>query len=370
MSVNTLPVIEGRQGPRIKIDGREYDYFDMCSYFSLQGNQEIIDTACQATQEFGLTTSISRHIVSPLMLKVQAAACRFFEAEAALYHPTGYEGNAIILEGLKDAYDIIFMDEISHYSIQHAVAVVRKPVVTFAHRDADDLRKKIKATIQPSQRPLLISDGCFPISGQLAPLKDYHAVMQEYKGFHMAVDDAHITGVIGKKGHGSFEYFGLHGDTLHTSGTLSKAMGAHGGIITGPQEYINKLKKYSIGATSSAVPVAAAAIAALDYMRTHPQVRQQLWDLVAYAKAGLRALGFDIPDTPVPIICLHTFKKGDPQSLRETLFAKGIHFQYRAEGSYTSVPRGGSNRIAIMVTHTREQIDRLVGEVGAYLRAR
>jgi 7-keto-8-aminopelargonate synthetase-like enzyme len=362
--------MDGPKGPRIRFGNKEYDYFDGCSYFGLHWHPELIATACRAMQQQGVTTHISRHFATPITQQVEAAAAKFFGTEAALYHPTGYLGVSTVLEGIPDEYDTVFMDDTSHYSARHAVAAARKPMVVFAHRDADDLRKQLKKHLAPKARPLLLTDGCFPISGQLAPLADYHQVLREYPGFQMVVDDAHVTGVIGKTGCGTFEHFSLKGDNLHTSGTLSKAMGAHGGIIAGSQDFIDKLHLVCKGASSSAVPVAAAAIWALDHVRTNPALRTTLWELVRHTKAGLRELGYTIPDTPVPIICLHSHPRVDPKALREALLARGIHCQYREEGSYTSVPKGGSNRIAIIATHTREQIDRLLAAVAEHVHVK
>lgn len=361
-------MIQGRQGPRVKVDGRVCDYFDGCSYFGLSGDKRLLQAAARAMRTYGLSTMISRHVAVPALLEVEAAACRFFNTEAALYHPTGYMGNSIILVALADEYDLIFMDETSHYSILDAVLLSRKPVVKYRHRSPADLRAKLRRRLRPGQRPLVITDGCFPISGQLPPLADYHTVLGEYPKFSMVVDDSHVTGVIGKKGRGSLEWFGLQGDHLHTSGTTSKALGAHGGIIPGSQAFVDRLRKFVAGATPCSVPVAAAAAASLDLLREHPELRKKLWETVAYAKNGLRSLGFDIPDTPVPIICLHAHPAGNPRDLRAHLFARGILCQYREEGSYTSVPPGGSNRIVIMASHSRAQIDRLISAVADYLR--
>ena len=367
MKKNALPVIEGHQGPRVQVDGKTYDYFDGCSYFGLSGDRRLIQAANRAMRTYGFTTMISRHVAVPALLEVEAAACRFFNSEAALYHPTGYMGNALILRGLDDEYDRIFMDETSHYSILDAVMLTRKPVVTFRHRSPEDLRHQLQRRLRPGQRPLVITDGCFPISGQLPPLADYDAVLRKYPKYRMVVDDSHVTGVIGKKGRGSLEWFGLQGDHLHTSGTLSKALGVHGGIIPGSRDFVSRVRKFAGAATPCAVPVAGAAVAALDLLREHPELRKKLWADVAYAKNGLRSLGFDIPDTPVPIICLHAHPAGNPRDLRAHLFAKEILCQYREEGSYTSVPRNGSNRIVIMATHSRAQIDRLIAAVAEYL---
>ncbi|MBN2245899.1 MAG: aminotransferase class I/II-fold pyridoxal phosphate-dependent enzyme, partial [Candidatus Aminicenantes bacterium] len=87
---------------------------------------------------------------------------------------------------------------------------------------------------------------------------------------------------------------------------------------------------------------------------------------VFYLKKAFRSLGFDINDTPVPIICL-SFKKLDMQAFQAKLFAEGIAVHYMPGGSYSNLPPGGAVRIAVFSTHTKEQIDRLVSAIKHYI---
>lgn len=246
------------------------------------------------------------------------------------------------------------------------VALVKKPLVLFSHLDPQDLRKKIKKHLKLSQRPLLICDGIFPVSGEISPVPEYLKFLEEFDGSIICIDDAHATGVIGEKGRGSFEYFGLEDERLYFSGTLSKALGGHGGIIPGKRIFIEKLKiKSNIPYASSAppTPAAAATAMALEILSKNPDLRKKLWDNVAYGKKGLRDLGFDINDTPVPIICLHSKEGIDLEALQLSLLKKRIAVLYVPGKTYSSVPEGGAIRIAIFSSHTKEQINRLIDEI-------
>lgn len=242
-----------------------------------------------------------------------------------------------------------------------------KPLVTFAHRNSADLALQLKTHLKPGQRPLLISDGVFPVSGELAPLAEYDKILSNYPDSILCVDDAHAYAVLGKNGRGSLEYWGIQGPRRYSCGTLSKAVGGHGGIITGTAECIQQLKthiKIPLGSSTVPVPAAAAAAAGLEILSNNPQMRQQLWDNVAYAKSAFRELGFDsIPDTPVPIISL-SHKDKNLSDIQTKLFEQDIVVQYSAAGAYTSVPEGGAIRIAIFSGHSTSQIDRLVQAIG------
>lgn len=368
-----MSVMESAPRARAIIDGKEVDYFCGCGYFGFHGRQELIDAACRAVAQYGLGSATSRAGCgdNPVLLAVEANAAKFFETETALYYASGYMGNSILLQGLSDDYDIIFVDEASHYSVLDGASLSNKPVVTFAHMDAEDLKMQLARHLMAGHRPLLISDGVFAVSGQIAPIPDYLDVLKHCDPFIICVDDAHATGVIGPKGHGCFEHHGLSDPRLYTSGTLSKALGGGGGIIAGDRALREKLThkaRMCFASSAPPTPVAAATAKALEILQAHPELRTKLWDNVTRAKKGLASLGFEIEQTPVPIICLSS-RKVALDRLPAELLARGIAIsRYYAGGAdYTSVPEGGAVRIAIFATHTPEQIDRLIKEIGALI---
>jgi glycine C-acetyltransferase/8-amino-7-oxononanoate synthase len=360
-------VMESAPGARTRVNGREVDYFCGTGYFGLQGHPELLHAVCEYTKKYGIGTATSRfgYGDNPVLLEVEEMAARFFGQEDALYFVSGYLGNAVLLQGLRDNYDMIFIDEDSHYSVFDGAYTAQKPVIRFGHLDAQGLSEKLKQHLKPRQKPLLICDGVFPVSGEISPLADYISILDEYDDYLLCVDDAHATGVIGEHGKGTLEYFGLTRDRTYTSYTLSKAVGGYGGIVAGKREFIAYLRESSEifhGASPVPTPAAAASVKGLKILTNQPELRRTLWENVAYAKQGLRELGFDIPDTPVPIICLHR-EDIDPKNVQSQLFESGIAVLFAAGGSYSSVPEGGAIRIAIFSTHTREQIDRLVDTI-------
>ncbi len=368
-----MPMMESAPGARTIIDGKEVDYFCGCGYLGFHGRQELIDAACQAVAKYGLGSATSRSGCgnNPVLLSVEANAAKFFETETALYYASGYMGNSILLQGLSDDYDIVFVDEDSHYSVLDGASLSNKPVVTFAHMDAEDLKMQLARHLKPAQRPLVICDGVFAVSGQISPIPDYLDVLKPCDPFIICVDDAHATGILGEKGHGCFDYYGLSDPRLYASGTLSKALGGGGGIIAGDaalREKLTKKARMCFASSAPPTPVAAATAKALEILIAHPELRTKLWDNVARAKDGLASLGFEIDPTPVPIICLSS-KKVALDRLPDELFKREIAIsRYYAGGSdYTSVPDGGAVRIAIFATHTAEQIDRLVQEISTLI---
>lgn len=363
-------LMQSPPGARTLINDRWRDYFSGCGYLGLQGHPALLQAAAEALQKYGLTTATSRggYGEHPVYQAVERAAARFFEAERATYFVSGYLGNAILVQGLRGEYEHIFVDEDSHFSVWDGARTVDVPVTPFRHRDPEDLATRCRASLKPGERPLVISDGVFPISGEIAPVPDYVQVLESYDGAILCLDDAHATGVIGEKGQGTLEYYGLQGERRYTAYTLSKALAGHGGIIAGDAALIERLGRNStvpIAASSSPLPVASASARALELVRTNPDLVRQLWANVARAREGLRELGWPLADTPVPIICLGTRPGLDLAHMQSELFARDICVAHVT--AYSSTPPGGALRIAIFATHTVEQIDRLIDELGMLL---
>lgn len=356
---------------RTLINDRWCDYFSGTGYLGLQGHPALNQAAVDAIQRYGLTTATSRggYGEHPAYQAVEQAAADFFGAERAVYFTSGYLGAAILLQGLRDSYDAIFVDDASHSSIWSGARSTGAPVVAFRHIQPDDLAARLSQQLRPGQRPLVIGDGVFPISGEIAPVPAYVEVLEPYPGATLCLDDAHATGVLGANGRGTSEHWMLGGTqsvqvvAVHT---LSKALGGFGGILAGSAELVDHLARRAAaygGASPPPLPAAAASAAAFGLVRAEPERRTRLRANIARARAGLRALGWPLDDTPTPILCLGRRPGIDLARLQGALFARDICVAHVT--SYSSTPPGGALRIAIFATHSDEQIDRLIAELAA-----
>jgi glycine C-acetyltransferase/8-amino-7-oxononanoate synthase len=128
---------------------------------------------------------------------------------------------------------------------------------------------------------------------------------------------------------------------------------------------LGRRAKALVATSPSPLPAAAASAWALDFMRNDAASRARLRANVARARAGLGALGWELPDSPVPIICLRARSGVDLAQLQAGLFDNDLCVAHVT--SYSSTPEGGALRIAIFATHEIEQIDRLVEVVGRML---
>ena len=355
---------------RTTFNGREYDYFSGTGYLGLQSHPAVLNAAQEALQRYGLTTATSRggYGEHPLYDELEQQACAYFDTEKMLYFASGYMGISVLTQTLNHPNDHIFIDSSAHFSLWDAAQATNHPITPFHHCSADSLAENLRRELLPNERPLVISDGVFPISGEIAPLPEYLMLVKNYNGI-VFLDDAHAAGVLGENGRGTPEYYGIDDEDCHTSATLSKALGGYGGVICGAADWIEDLDQNAricVGASPPPLIVAAASARALEIARTTPQLRQILWNNVQQARNGLRQLGWELPDTPVPILCLGVRPGLDLDRLRKGLFEQGIAVSHVR--NYTSTPAGGALRIAIFATHTTDQIHRMIEELGRLLQ--
>lgn len=351
-------------GARTRIAGRERDYFSGTGYLGLQSDRRVLNAAAEALQRYGLTTGTSRggYGEHPLYTALEAQACAFFGVERVLYFSSGYLGSALLAQGRSEACQRIFVDAASHFSVWDGARSSGLPVHGFAHGDAQALREAIRQNLRPGERPLILSDGLFPISGELTPLPDYLTVAEEWQG-EVALDDAHAFGVLGEHGRGVTEEWGVPLGRCWVCGTLSKGLGGYGGIIPGGAAALNELEAHSrvtVGASATPLPIVAAATRALQ-LAAQPELRQRLWENVALARQGFRRLGWPLPESRSPIVCLGVRPGLDLGKIKDELFARDLCIAHVR--TYSSTPPGGALRIAIFATHTREQIERLLFEM-------
>jgi len=350
------------------VNGRQVDYYCGTSYYSLHGDPRVIDAACDAIRRYGLGPATG--LSTPPLLEVVERASAFFGTQSATYLVSGYLADMLLVQALSDDYDVVFVDERSHYSVFDGLTSSERIVVRFRHKDANDLSVKLADNVKAGQIPLVLSDGIFPTTGAIAPLRDYVEALGPFDDALLCVDDAHAIGVIGEEGKGTFEYLGLRGPNLYFVGTLSKAVGGVGGIVPGSHGLMEKIKRHSwvpIGASPPSAAAAAAAAMGLRILSEHPEMRKRLWSNVARVRGGLRGLGIDVEPSPVPIVSIRSTPGVDVKHLQQELYNRDILVAcYDARG-YSDAPDVESVRIAVFSTHTESQIDRLLESIGGLL---
>lgn len=99
----------------------------------------------------------------------------------------------------------------------------------------------------------------------------------------------------------------------------------------------------------------AAAIEALNILKTEPERQENLWKITNYALASFREAGFEIGDTESPIIPLYVRDTDKTFEVTKLAFDEGVFINPVIPPA--CAPQDTLVRFALMATHTKEQVD-------------
>src|SRR5690606_10091573 len=300
--VYRLPrVVQGRQGARAVIDGREVINLASNNYLGLATHPRLIEAARRAVEAYGVGSGAVRTIVGTQDLHqiLEVTLARFKRTEGALVYQSGFTANAGTVAAILGPGDVVVSDELNHASIIDGCRLSRATIKVYPHGDMAGLREKLEEArreVREGGRILVVTDGVFSMDGDIAPLPEIVGLARAYGALTM-VDDAHASGVLGDHGRGSVDHWGLHGQVDIQVGTLSKAVGVLGGYVAGSRtliEYLLHRARPILFSTSHPPAVTAACIEAIRLMEESDELIQRLWANTRFFQAELRALGFDL----------------------------------------------------------------------------
>jgi 8-amino-7-oxononanoate synthase len=329
-----LRTVDGAQGPKVMLDGREVLLLCANNYLGLAEHPALIASAQAATARYGVGSGGSRLISGSMRphRQFEEALAAFKGTGGALLFNSGYAANTGILQGLLGPDDLIFSDALNHASIVDGCRLARARTVVYPHADTDALEALMAAEAGRRRgRWLIVTDGVFSMDGDLAPLPALCDLKERYDALLM-VDDAHGTGVLGGSGRGSGEELGcLARIDLHM-GTLGKALGGFGAFVAAEQVLIDLLINRArpfIFSTSLPPAVPAAAISALEIVAgaEGSRLRRQLWaNREAFATVLLQG-GLDLLGSVTQILPVLTGTPAPTMRAAGRLLEAGIFVQ-------------------------------------------
>ncbi len=268
-------------------------------YLGLSRHPDVIAAAGAALKGYGLGATSSRLVRGSTQAhaELEVALAALLGAEAALVYSSGYLANMGAVRGLADVSELVASDAHNHASLVDGCRLARSAVAVYDHADPMALDEVLgRGAVDGAA---VVTESVFSVHGDLAPLRELHRVART-RGAVLLVDDAHALGVLGTAGRGGVAAAGLAGasDVVVTA-TLSKALGAAGGVVAGPAAFIGHLVETSrtfIYDTGLPPAVAAGAFAALDLVGgpVGERARAELTDRAGHAYTVLRAAGFDV----------------------------------------------------------------------------
>ncbi|TDM39137.1 glycine C-acetyltransferase [Macrococcoides goetzii] len=357
---NEINVVEGANGPIIKIKGKELINLSSNNYLGLATNDRMKKFAKEAVDSHGVGAGAVRTINGTLDLHVQLEEklAEFKGTEAAIAYQSGFNCNMAAISAVMNKEDAILSDELNHASIIDGCRLSKAKIIRVNHSDMDDLRKKAKEAVESGlyKKVMYITDGVFSMDGDVAKLPEIVEIAEEF-GLITYVDDAHGSGVMGK-GAGTVKHFGLQDKIDFQIGTLSKAIGVVGGYVAGTQDLIDWLKVASrpfLFSTSLAPADTRAITEAIDILMESTELHDKLWENGNYLKEGLKKLGFDIGHSETPITPCIIGDEKTTQEFSKRLMEEGV---YAKSIVFPTVPKG-TGRVRNMPTaaHTKEMLD-------------
>lgn len=368
----TMDMLGGRQGPRVRLNGREVIMLSSNNYLGLATHPRVIESARKAEEAYGCGTGAARSLSGnlPVHEELETEIARFKNVESALLFNSGYTANVGTIASLMIRGDVIFSDELNHGSIIDGCRLSRAENKVYRHNDIKHLESLLSESHEFKKR-MIVTDTVFSMEGDIAPLKDIVLLARKYNAFVM-VDEAHATGVLGKHGRGAVEMFGLEGKVEILMGTLGKALGCLGGYIAGSRNLIEFLshKARSFLFTTSLPPsIAASALEAIHVLQDEPSIRERLWANTKIWKDGLTTLGFNTLKSQTPIIPIFIGDTAIATEMSRRLFDKGVYV-HKIGTPY--VPEGSARlRTIISSSHTEENLSEALSafeKVGKELR--
>ncbi|HKS68144.1 MAG TPA: glycine C-acetyltransferase, partial [Candidatus Acidoferrales bacterium] len=354
-----LKVLEGEQKPVATFDGKEVINLSSNNYLGLTTHPKLRRAAIDATRKYGAGSGAVRTIAGTMKshMELEEQIARFKRVEACVVFQSGFTANSGTVSAILGKDDLIISDELNHASIIDGCRLSRAAIKVFKHKDYADCERVLQETREWNGKKLLITDGVFSMDGDIANLPVLCDLADKYNCI-MMVDDAHASGVLGSRGRGTIDHFGVHARVDIQVGTLSKAIGSLGGYICGSRDLIEFL--YHRGrpflfSTSHPPSVTATCQAAFELLDSEvgDKLTKKLWSNTKFFKRGLKKLGFDTGTSETPITPIMVGDAAKAFQFSRDLFNEGV---FACAIGYPTVPEGKA-RLRTIVTATHKRAD-------------
>lgn len=351
---------EGVSGATLRIEGKTCVNYAGYNYLGLSGHPEVSGAAKAAIDRYGTSVSASR-IASgeiPLHGELEQALADMLGVEQCLAFVSGYGTNLSTIGHLLDARDVVFHDALIHNSARLGVKLSGARRFAFPHNDFQALDRLLAEKRGRYRRALIVVEGVYSMDGDIPDLPRLIEIKKRHQAVLM-IDEAHSIGVLGERGAGIGEYFGVERrDVDIWMGTLSKALAACGGYIAGDASLIEHLRYsapgfvYSVGLSPAE---AGAALAALKVMLREPgraaQVRARAKLFLDLARQAGLDTGSSAGSALVPVVVGDSLRC---LRLAQALLERGINVQPILP---PAVPESAARlRFFITTDHTEAQI--------------
>ncbi|MFE2461686.1 aminotransferase class I/II-fold pyridoxal phosphate-dependent enzyme [Streptomyces sp. NPDC059402] len=343
---------------------REFLMFASNNYLGLANHPSVVEAVCDATRTYGATHTGSRFIGGTNMLhkELERRLAAFKQRPACIVYPGGYSANLGAISALVKSYDTLVVDRLNHMSIVDGARLSGAVRKIYRHNDMADLERILsRSAAEGTGGRLIVADGVFSMHGDVCDLPEIVRLAKEYDA-RVMIDDAHATGVLGIRGSGTAEHFGLKGEVDLELGTMSKTLAGMGGFVVGEEEVVEYLRYYSnsyVFAANIPAGVAAGLIAAIDVIEAEPERLKRLWTNIGTLRDRLLEAGFDLEHSESAILPIVIGDERRAMEMGRAVRARGLFCQTVV---YPGVPLGDARlRVSVTCEHTPQDLDEAAG---------
>ncbi len=359
----TERIITSPQQAAISVQG-DTEVLNFCAnnYLGLANHPVLVDAAKKALDRYGFGMSSVRFICGTQEehKQLESRLSSFLGTEDTILYSSCFDANTGLFETLLDERDAIISDALNHASIIDGIRLCKARRLRYANNDMKELETLLKDS-QDCRFRLIATDGVFSMDGIIANLPAVCDLANEYNAMTM-VDDSHAVGVLGPRGRGTPEHWGVQDRIDIVTGTLGKALGgASGGYTSAHKEIVDWLRQRSrpyLFSNTLAPVVAATSLAALDLLEGSDTLRKRLIENGHYFRTGLQQLGFTLVEGEHPIVPVMLGEAALAQQMAERLLKQGI---YVIGFSFPVVPKNKARiRVQLSAAHERDHLDRAI----------
>lgn len=279
---------------------------------------------------------------------------------------TGYVTNLAAMAGLAGPNDVIFIDADAHACIIDGTRLAGTTTVRFRHNNPADLDKRLgRQKIPEGGHALVVVEGLYSMFGDIAPIAEFVDVAHKH-GAYLYVDEAHSYGVFGPTGAGIAEEQGVLDKIDFYSGTFSKSLASVGGFCASrhPEfELLRKVMRPYMFTASAAPSNICAAQAALEAIKSRPELRRNIMARAAQLHQGLDQMGFDLCAPASPVIAVRRANEAQAAMEWNWLLKEGVYVNLAVP---PGTPESSSLlRISVSAAHTEQDVNAILSKFRA-----
>ena len=272
-------------------------------YLGMGQNKVVLEAMHTALDHTGSGSGGTRNIggTSHYHVALEHEIATLHKKEKAVLFSSAYVANEWTLIALAKIIPNIeyISDSNNHNSIIVGIQHSRAKKVVFNHNDLEDLEQKLKISFAQGNIPCVVFESVYSMDGDVGHIKEICKLAEKYKAITY-IDEVHAVGLYGPTGGGKVEELALENKIDIINGTLGKAFGVQGGYIACDKIVADAIRSVAAGFifTTSMSPVTCSgAMAAIKWLKDHPEIREKHQERARKLKHRLKAAGLPVMES-------------------------------------------------------------------------